>query len=79
MRWNSILFDLDGTITNSAPGITNSIIYARKKWGLPVGPNEEYYQFIGPPMPESYEQFYELMLSAVARSAVATKRFCSSR
>lgn len=58
MRWNSILFDLDGTITDSAPGITNSIIYARRKWGLPVGTNADYYKFIGPPMPQSYEEFW---------------------
>lgn len=58
MRWHHILFDLDGTITDSAPGITNSILYARKKWGLPCGPNEEYYKFIGPPMPQSYEEFW---------------------
>jgi len=58
MRWESLLFDLDGTITNSAPGITNSIIYARKKWGLPTGPNEEYYPFIGASMPRSFEVFW---------------------
>ncbi len=58
MRWRSVLFDLDGTITDSAPGITNSIIYARKKWGLPCGPNEEYNRFIGPPMPQSFEEFW---------------------
>lgn len=58
MLWQTVFFDLDGTITDSAPGITNSIIYARKKWGLPVGPNAEYYKFIGPPMPQSYEEYW---------------------
>ena len=58
MRWNSIFFDLDGTITDSAPGITNSIIYARKKWGLEPGTNADYLKFIGPPMPQSYEDFW---------------------
>ena len=58
MAWQSIFFDLDGTITDSAPGITNSIIYARKKWGLPPGTNTDYYKFIGPPMPQSYEDFW---------------------
>ena len=48
MRWRNILFDLDGTITDSAPGITNSIIYARKKWGMEPGTNADYYKFIGP-------------------------------
>ena len=58
MAWRHIFFDLDGTITNSALGITNSIIYARKKWGLPPGTNADYYKFIGPPMPQSYEEFW---------------------
>ena len=58
MRWHSILFDLDGTITDSAPGITNAIIYARKKWGLEPGTNADYYKFIGPPMPQSYEEYW---------------------
>lgn len=58
MRWEHIFFDLDGTLTDPAPGITNAIIYGRKKWGLPCGPNEEYLKFIGPPMPQSYVDFW---------------------
>ena len=58
MSWRHVFFDLDGTITDSAPGITNSIIYARKKWGLEPGTNADYYKFIGPPMPQSYEEFW---------------------
>ena len=58
MAWGYILFDLDGTLTDSAPGITNAIIYARKKWGLEPGTNADYLKFIGPPMPQSYEEFW---------------------
>ena len=58
MAWRHIFFDLDGTLTNSAPGITNSIIYARKKWGLEPGTNADYLKFIGPPMPQSYEEYW---------------------
>ena len=58
MRWQSIFFDLDGTITDSAKGITNSIIYARKKWGLAPGTNADYLKFIGPSMPQSFEEFW---------------------
>ncbi len=58
MRYEHIFFDLDGTLTDPALGITNAIIYARKKWGLDPGRNEDYYKFIGPPMPKSYEQFW---------------------
>ncbi len=58
MRWKTVFFDLDGTLTDSAPGITNSIIYARKKWGMDPGTNADYLKFIGPPMPQSYEEFW---------------------
>ena len=58
MKYKHIFFDLDGTLTDPALGITNAIIYGRKKWGLDPGTNEDYYKFIGPPMPKSYEEFW---------------------
>lgn len=58
MKYEHIFFDLDGTLTDPALGITNAIIYARKKWGLDPGKNEDYYKFIGPPMPKSYETYW---------------------
>ena len=58
MRWNEILFDLDGTLTDPALGITNAIIYARKKWGMDPGKNEDFYPFIGPPMPQSFTDYW---------------------
>ncbi len=67
MRWSSVFFDLDGTLTDSAPGITNSIVYARKKWGLDPGKNEDYLRFIGPPMPRSFEEFWGFSHEDAAR------------
>jgi Predicted phosphatases len=58
MKFSHIFFDLDGTLTDPALGITNAILYARKKWGLPCGPNREYTPFIGPPMPKSFEELW---------------------
>ena len=34
-NYDVILFDLDGTLTDSAPGILNSVRYACRKLGLP--------------------------------------------
>ena len=34
--YQTIFFDLDGTLTESAPGITRSVAYALKKWGIEV-------------------------------------------
>lgn len=58
MRYEHIFFDLDGTLTDPALGITNAIIYARKKWGMEPGTNEDYYPFIGPSMPQSFEEIW---------------------
>ena len=38
--YKAILFDLDGTLTESAPGITRSVAYALKKWGIEVGESQ---------------------------------------
>ncbi len=62
MGFEHIFFDLDGTLTDPALGITNAIIYARKKWGLDPGKNEDYYKFIGPPMPQSYMEYWGMTL-----------------
>lgn len=38
MRYETIYFDLDGTLTDSGPGITNSVAYALTRMGRPVPP-----------------------------------------
>lgn len=50
----TVLFDLDGTLTDSRPGIFNSIIYALEKMNVPVPPEEVLIKFIGPPLLESF-------------------------
>ncbi len=62
MRFDHIFFDLDGTLTDPGVGITNAIMYARKKRGLDPGRNEDYYKFIGPPMPQSFVEYWGVSL-----------------
>jgi len=50
MKYKTIFFDLDGTITDSAPGIMNSIKYALEKNPLPMLWEEHLRSFIGPPL-----------------------------
>ena len=42
----TILFDLDGTLTDSSLGITNSVIYALKALGIEPPERKELYKFI---------------------------------
>ncbi|MBQ8895656.1 MAG: HAD family hydrolase [Clostridia bacterium] len=56
--YNYILFDLDGTLTNPAEGITNSVAYSLSKYGIEVSDKKELYKFIGPPLKDSYIEYY---------------------
>lgn len=57
-RFDVILFDLDGTLTDSAPGIINSVVYSLKKFGIEVEDRTPLRKFIGPPLVDSYMIFY---------------------
>ncbi len=50
----NVLFDLDGTLTDPAEGITNALMHAQRRLGMAVSPREELYVFIGPPLIETF-------------------------
>ena len=56
--YNTILFDLDGTLTDPGIGITNSVAYALSKWNIEVSDRSELYKFIGPPLLDSFAEYY---------------------
>ena len=58
MKIRGILFDLDGTITESGPGIMNSVAYAVKKMGYEVPDSSVLRRFIGPPLSESFQKYF---------------------
>lgn len=53
-----ILFDLDGTLTDPAEGITNSVAHALSKRGINIENKSELNSFIGPPLTDSFEKYY---------------------
>ncbi|MDE6722822.1 MAG: HAD family hydrolase [Eubacterium sp.] len=57
-NYDAILFDLDGTLTDSSQGIINSIIYALKKYDITVEDTATLRKFLGPPLHESFKEFY---------------------
>ena len=58
MKKQYILFDLDGTLTDPAEGITKSVQYALKHFGIEEDDLEKLQPFIGPPLMESFMDFY---------------------
>ena len=53
-----ILFDLDGTLTDSGPGIINCVRYALSSFGIEETDVDKLQRFIGPPLRESFPAFY---------------------
>jgi phosphoglycolate phosphatase len=54
--YTSILFDLDGTIVDSAPGITATLSYTFERLGLPVASPAELLAYVGPPILDSFRE-----------------------
>ena len=58
MKPRCIFFDLDGTLTDSGPGILASVAYALGKLGVEPPEPEKLRPFIGPPLLWSFAHFY---------------------
>lgn len=56
--YNTILFDLDGTLTDSGLGITKAVQYALGQMGYEVPERESLFCFIGPPLHSSFQKYY---------------------
>lgn len=54
-----ILFDLDGTLTDPKEGITTCVQYALSAFGIEETDADKLTPFIGPPLKESFMEFYE--------------------
>ena len=55
-----VLFDLDGTLTQSEFGILASAKYALSKMGIYEADEKKLKRFIGPPLYVSFSEFYGL-------------------
>ena len=58
MRWDTVLFDMDGTLTDSQEGIVKSVSYALERLGRELPPRDTLTAFIGPPLHESFSAIY---------------------
>ena len=57
-KYKYCLFDLDGTLTDPAPGITGSVEYALERFGIRVANRSELNKFIGPPLVYSFKTYF---------------------
>jgi phosphoglycolate phosphatase len=70
----NILFDLDGTLTDSSPGITRCIQYALEQLDQPIPAADDLHFCIGPPLFESFSTLLPGEQSGLAQEAVRLYR-----
>lgn len=75
MAYQWIFFDLDGTLTDPAVGITGGVQYALEKFGIHEANREKLYPFIGPPLTESLEKYYGFSLEQGTQAAVYYREY----
>ena len=51
-----IIFDLDGTLTDSGPGVMNGIVYALERFGIAAPDRAALHECIGPPLRDSFQR-----------------------
>lgn len=72
-----VLFDLDGTLTDPALGITNGIIHMLEKTGREVPPREKLYYFIGPPLIPSFKSVFGMTDDEAAEALLYYREYFS--
>lgn len=78
-NYQYILFDLDGTITDPGIGITNSVEYALNKFGITVQGRSELYKFIGPPLLDSFMDYYGFTAEKARQGIAYYREFYSDK
>lgn len=70
----TVFFDLDGTLTDSAPGITRCLAHAFEQLGAPVPAEAELRRCIGPPLDHTFRRLLDPHDDALVARAIAHYR-----
>jgi len=68
--WSAILFDLDGTITDSAPAITRSLARTFALLGRPVPSDQALLAYVGPPLLSAFQEYAGMTHEEAAEAVV---------
>jgi phosphoglycolate phosphatase len=77
--YKHIIFDLDGTLSDSREGILNSYRYACEKLGIDVPEKDNLMSLIGPPLQKGFEDRFGLRGEAVGEAVKVFREYYSSK
>jgi len=73
--WRTILFDLDGTLTDSSEGMVRSVLYALNTVGRTENDVRSLRRYIGPPLRQAFKEFAGLTEEEADRAAAAYREY----
>ncbi len=77
--YQTIIFDLDGTISDSGLGIMNTAIHTLKKFGIEITDRSQLRKFIGPPLQYSFEHFFGLSKEDTQKAVAYYRAYYSEK
>ena len=77
-KYTTILFDLDGTLTDPALGITNAVMHALEYYNIHVRERSELFKFIGPPLIDSFMKYYDFDEDKAREAVVKYREYFST-
>ena len=75
LDYDVLLFDLDGTLTASAPGMLGGVHHVCREMGLEIPPDPVLLQFIGPPMTTCFSAHFGLEGEELAQAAKSYRAY----
>jgi phosphoglycolate phosphatase len=79
MKYEAYLFDLDGTLTDSAPGILNSYRHALSFFGIEMPGDEETTAFLGPPLRKVFREYFEFSEKDIEQAVLKFREYLSEK
>lgn len=77
-RYHTVMFDLDGTLSDSAQGVHDGIVAALSEMGVPIPDLSDRSRYIGPPLMSTFQRLCG-MTEERAREALVRYRKAYSR
>lgn len=78
-QFKNIIFDLDGTLSDSKNGILNSLIYSLENMKIKVPAQEKLISFIGIPLQELFSMHFNLKNSEVDKAVFFFREYYSQK
>ena len=74
-KYETVIFDLDGTLLDTSPGIFNSVRFAEKQMGFEPIPDDQLQAFVGPPPKEMYKKFHQINEETAAKATAFHRQY----